>query len=238
MIEKQPAQAPGLCDQSSQKATDPGPVVGSSPTKNPWKQPAAATDPAATTTQQAKQPAQDPAAPDQPAAKIPANDPAPAKQTRQRRGRPTKYKPKYCKMLVEYFDQRPFYTEREIVYTAKNGQTWSKYELTPAPLRFISSFADSIGTTKQTIHAWKDIYPEFLDAYARAKELYKEHLAVCGSMGLFNANFTQFLAKNTTDWTDRREIEHGGHVETTMFFENMLNKAQEARQWSRAGSVN
>lgn len=146
-------------------------------------------------------------------------------------GRPTKYKTRYAKDLIEYFDQRPFITEREVVYTAKDGKTWSKFELYPKPLRFINGFCMQIGITQETFNQWRKKYAEFSEAYTCAKALYKEHLAVCGSAGLFNANFTQFLAKNTTDWTDRTVVEHDGKVESTVFFENMLNKARDTRAW-------
>ncbi len=57
-------------------------------------------------------------------------------------GRPTKYDPKYCEMLVEH---------RRAGYS---------YE----------SFGAVIGTTRVTLYNWEKEYPEFLYAKKRAKE--------------------------------------------------------------------
>src|ERR1700689_2037013 len=56
-------------------------------------------------------------------------------------GRPTKYDPRYCEMLVEFGSQ---------------GYT-------------LGAFAGLIGTCKQTVENWKVEHPEFLVAATRAR---------------------------------------------------------------------
>ena len=57
-------------------------------------------------------------------------------------GRPTKYKPEYCELIVKMAQEGASFTE----FRAAIG-----------------------GVTRQTLHNWKDAYPAFLDAYTRAE---------------------------------------------------------------------
>ena len=56
-------------------------------------------------------------------------------------GRPTKYKPEYCKDIVDYLSQG----------------------------RAIVEFCAKIGISVQTLHRWREAHPEFSDAYEEAK---------------------------------------------------------------------
>ena len=122
---------------------------------------------------------------------------------------------------------------KDVTITSRNGNVITKHESIPKHPRFLIGFCMLIDVDINTIHDWAAKYPEFHRAYTRAKELYKEHLGVCGALGLFNSQFTQFLAKNTTDWTDKNIIEHEGKIDSTHFFESMVSKAQKARDWQR-----
>lgn len=62
-------------------------------------------------------------------------------------GRPSKYKPKYC---------------QEIIDCGKRGDT-------------LVHFANSILVTKQTLHEWASVHPEFYDALSISKSLNEEY---------------------------------------------------------------
>lgn len=130
-------------------------------------------------------------------------------------GRPTKYKPEYCQKLVEYFSIEP--NKRELVsvaeaYGKKGNTTFTKKEWKNVPNRLptLIKFCQSIGITQWTLLEWVDKHDEFSQAYAKAKELYKNFLIENGVLGLYNAAFTIFVAKNTTDMKDKQEVEHSG----------------------------
>lgn len=106
-------------------------------------------------------------------------------------GRPTKYKPEYCDMVINHM-----------------AQGLSK-----------ESFAGVVGTHKQTIYNWTEEYPEFLDAVKRGEELSRlfwEDLGRKGAMGSeeFNAAAWIFNIKNRfrEEWRDKQDVEHSGGV--------------------------
>jgi hypothetical protein len=123
-------------------------------------------------------------------------------------GSPTKYKPEYCKAIIDYFSIEPTY-EVPVTITFKNGTTKENTEERPAHLRFLASFADSIGVDRDTLLEWCRKHKEFSGAYTRAKQLQKQHLVTCGLLGLYNSRFAVFTACNITDMRSKEEHTHG-----------------------------
>jgi hypothetical protein len=122
---------------------------------------------------------------------MPAKKAAPAAdETKRPPGRPTKYEPRFCEMVVE--DMAKGYS--------------------------LTAFAGSIGVCKDTIHAWTKEHPEFSDAVARAKAVrLRDWETVALAMrtnggGPGGATVTIFGLKNmgSGEWTDKQEIEHTG----------------------------
>jgi transposase len=103
-------------------------------------------------------------------------------------GRPTDYKPEYCKMLIEHMEQGYSY----------------------------ETFAAIIDVSKQTLYDWEKVHQEFLDSKGRAFarcQLFWEKLSIENPMisrqhGL-NTGTWVFNMKNRFKWTDRTEIEAG-----------------------------
>jgi len=116
-------------------------------------------------------------------------------------GRPTKYKPEYCQKITQYFDIKPY---------VKKDKT-----LKANDLRFLSKFARSIHVTHDTLLEWTKVYPEFSEAFKKAKALQMEHLVTNGLRGLFNTTFAIFAAKNMIGWRDSRDLEITGEVKFT-----------------------
>jgi len=121
------------------------------------------------------------------------------------RGRPTNYKPEYCKKIIKYFDVAPYY-EREFARIGKDGQQWSEYKLTPNDLPFFSKFARSIKASMQTLHEWADKHPDFAEAFKEAKEMQKVFMLINGLNGHYASAPFIFAMKNMFGWRDQRDM--------------------------------
>ena len=130
-------------------------------------------------------------------------------------GRPSKYKPRYCQDIVKFFSGKP-YKETEVTYSYKNGDTKTVYEDKANDPPFFSGFARKIGVNTDTIVEWEKKHKEFSAAYKKAKDLQKEFLVVNGLKGTYQTAFAIFTMKNLTDWRNKDEIEHSGHLAVTV----------------------
>ena len=130
-------------------------------------------------------------------------------------GRPSKYDPKYCQEIIDFFDI-DFFEERVVEKKEelfRDGSSKSIFEKTlqvANPLRFISQFARKIGISRSEINLWAEKHPEFSEALKEAKELQREHLITCGLKGLFNPSFAIFSAKNMIGWRDEQYLKGDG----------------------------
>lgn len=98
-------------------------------------------------------------------------------------GRPTKYRPEYCQMLVDHM-----------------ASGWS-YE----------SFSAEINTVRTTLYNWEKQYPDFLYAKKMGKEkllFFYEKKAADLIDGKITGNAAVFIfsSKNKIGWTDKQEI--------------------------------
>lgn len=116
-------------------------------------------------------------------------------------GRPTKYKPEYCQMLIEFFDVEPFY-EKEMPHYKDGEISWVDYKLKANPLPTIRKFAKKIGVHVSNVYRWINEHVEFCDSFTQAKELRKWMLIENGLNGCYNPAFAIFVAKNITDMKD------------------------------------
>lgn len=132
-------------------------------------------------------------------------------------GRPTKYKKHFSKLLLQYFDVRPYFEN-------KTGK------LVTADFPSIAGFAISIGVHRDTLHEWATKYPEFSDAYKRAKDFQENYLVINGNKGLINSTFAIFTAKNVLNWRDNSNVTIKTEVEkmTDEQLENEINMLLQA----------
>jgi hypothetical protein len=121
-------------------------------------------------------------------------------------GRPSTYKPEYCKQIIEYFT---IPQTRQIIkeYVTKSGTIIKEPIEKPNDLPFLEAFARSIGSNIQTLHMWCKRHREFHEAFTHAKELQKEFMVRNGIAGLYPPAAYAFTAKNITDMRDRTEID-------------------------------
>ena len=124
-------------------------------------------------------------------------------------GRPTKYKPEYDALLVEFFN-RPA-TRREIeTYTTKNGTTIEKPFDAPEQPPFVVDFCDLLSIDVSTFYYWIDKQPSFSKAYAHAKMYLERNVVANGLLNNYNAGFASLVAKNWLGWTDKQDVTSGG----------------------------
>lgn len=108
-----------------------------------------------------------------------------------------KYKDEYCDMLLEYFSN----VEREIIYEEfyfPDGSLKGKrpVQVLPPKLPTIEGFANKIGVIHQTMLNWCKDYPQFNNAYARAKQIQKDIIMTNGAQKQYDSNFSKFLLMN------------------------------------------
>jgi len=140
------------------------------------------------------------------------------KNANKKRGQPTKYKKRFCKMLIDFFDIGP-YEKIEIPHYQADGKTlkWMDYKLVPARMPSLLKFAKKIGVSYQTIKNWVDenhdsFQPEFFEAFTCAKEIRKDWIIDLGLSGLVPPLSYKFTAINVTDMRDTKDIEIGGDM--------------------------
>lgn len=130
-------------------------------------------------------------------------------------GRPTKYRKKFAKDIINYFNVKFTRTVKEVFYY-KNGDTKEKEVEVANELPLFSGFANFIGVNKDTIVEWSEAktksgklkYPEFSVAYKKAKEMQERMWTNNSLRGLYNPAFTIFMGKNVFGWHDKQEVDH------------------------------
>ena len=119
-------------------------------------------------------------------------------------GRPTLYKPEYCDLLLsEEFFGRSFTNTLTKTYTTKGGTKIEEPIIVGNELPTIEEFCWKIGVVRQTVLNWLKIYPDFLEAFTRAKERFRDFIVKNGITSRYEKQFSIFLAVNDTDLQTR-----------------------------------
>ena len=133
---------------------------------------------------------------------------------REGEGRPSKYDPKYCQEIVDYFDIDHYEEKVTAVVTGKGDYTKEEKKEIANSLRFITGFARKINVSINTLHEWAKVHQQFQEAFTRAKQLQEEMIVDNATKGLYNPHFTVFAMKNMCGWRDKTDIEHAVSDET------------------------
>ena len=124
-------------------------------------------------------------------------------KTSKKVGCPTKYRPKYCKELVDYFEIEYQMITEEV---ASQGKAVEVVRAKLSKFPTLEGFCVEIGITKNTLLNWTKEFPEFLRAYTIAKHKQKMLLMQGGLSGEYNSSFAKFVAINCTDMVEKQEI--------------------------------
>jgi hypothetical protein len=116
----------------------------------------------------------------------------------------TNYKKKHCSGLLEFFNRPPYRQER-LVKTFKNGESDEKLIETPNDLPLLSSFANSLSVTLDTLHEWGEKHKEFASAMQRAKAYQENMIVNNAARGHYNSTFAVFLLKVLLEWRDKSD---------------------------------
>jgi len=117
-------------------------------------------------------------------------------------GRPTKYKKRFCKEIVEYFSQN----------ITKEEQIGGRTQLITQELPTLVGFAKLKGIGISTIFDWINVrHASFQSEFSaivknRCKPLQKNFLVNAGLLGLYNPQAFKFVAVNITDMVDRKDV--------------------------------
>ena len=110
-------------------------------------------------------------------------------------GRPTDYRPEYCKQIIEFFSKEA-YRDVQIERENKKGDVFTTTEERANDLPLFCKFAFDIGVNADTLNEWCKVHKEFSDSYARAKHIQEHILITNGLKNLYNSGFAQFVAIN------------------------------------------
>lgn len=137
------------------------------------------------------------------------------KESKKAVGRPSKYDPKYCEEIIEYFlKDEPFREKMNKVYDEKSGE----YKEEPTGIRIpnrpptLFGFAASIDTCYATLKKWKKEHPEFSAAVGRAKAIQADFVAGNAMIGIAPHSFSKFMMQNISPWVDKTENKVSGKV--------------------------
>lgn len=109
-------------------------------------------------------------------------------------GRPTKYKPEFCDLVIEVGEQGGW----------------------------LSEMAEACDVHRSTMDEWADNHPKFSEALMRAKQKAQAWFEVQGRLGLTAEKFNsalwqkQMSARHREEYTERRELTgaEGGSIKT------------------------
>ena len=134
-----------------------------------------------------------------------------------RTGRPkgsgSKYDPKYCDMLIAYFqklakaDTRPLAPVTIEQTGEKSSFLKTEVRRICAELPTIEGFAVSVEIPSTTIKGWARDHEEFAVAYTRAKDIQHQVLIDRGLTRQYDPQAFNFVAKNITDMRDSKVLE-------------------------------
>ena len=107
-------------------------------------------------------------------------------------GRPSKYKPEYCDLLIEHMD---------------SGMTYTSFAGHPL-----------VRVTRDCLYKWEKEYPEFLYAKEVGRGGNEYFFMEAGIAGLFdksalNTSQWNIMMKNMHGWKDKQEVEHSGQTQ-------------------------
>lgn len=123
---------------------------------------------------------------------------------KKKMGRPTKYRPQYAEQILEFFSlDEPSYREVEtswgIQFVARRVPT-------------LQRFALMIGVNTSTLWTWANakkantdefLYPDFSNAYTRAKNCQAAIIIEAGIVGALNTSFAIIMLRNIHQWRNK-----------------------------------
>lgn len=145
-----------------------------------------------------------------PAALLAEADKVPAVGAHNGGGFPSKYRPEFPEMMINYFDIPPF-SYHELT-NEKTGEVRRDKITNALPTK--AGFAAQLRVSTCTLLDWSRKtnedgslrYPEFAEAY-EIVDAFQEHILITNTlMGKYNSPFAMFVAKNRLGMKDKQDI--------------------------------
>ena len=144
--------------------------------------------------------------------------------TKNKWGRPTKYKEEMCQMVDDYLsDNQDYYQER------LKGK-WIEEQL-KVKLPTLESFSVYLGIQETTLYQWKAKYPKFSQALRKISIEQKKRLMEMSLSWEYNSTIAKLILSANHWMSEWQRIEHTWKVDMTMDFAKMsLIEMEEQRK--------
>lgn len=119
-------------------------------------------------------------------------------------GRPTKYTEDMPEKLIEFFD-KPLRSLKKVQQATASGKIVEVdvEEFVDPP--FVESFCAEYYIAKSTFHEWVKKYPDFSNAFRRAKAIQAKVLLIGSMKGYYNSSISKLILANCTDYKEDKE---------------------------------
>lgn len=160
-----------------------------------------------------------------------------AEETEYYAGRPISYEPRFCQMLIDYFDQEP--TEDVKIDHFKDGtKAWTDTKQKARKIPTLTKFCKIIDRSWQAVHEWLNsesavFQQPFKDAYAYARAIRCDFLNDGALIAGYPPNTFKFISVNLTDQRDKQQVEHTGQFKDIAALMQMASKARAKQVDSR-----
>lgn len=121
-----------------------------------------------------------------------------------KRGRPTKYRPIFCDMIVSYFeDANPVVA----IVDDPGGKGGSQTKLETLRVPTMNGFAARIGINQDTLYEWASKHTAFSEALARAQALQMAMIEELGLAGRLGKGLAELYFINHLGYKDSRHLD-------------------------------
>lgn len=124
----------------------------------------------------------------------------------RRKGLKIAYDPKYAVQMVEWFKNAPLYeTEVKEVYNKKCDKFEETVLKNAVPCPSFVRFADENGLPVEVFEIWRNKYPDFAEAYHKAKMFQEDWLMNAAGLGFYNSSMSIMALKANHGWVEKQE---------------------------------
>lgn len=118
----------------------------------------------------------------------------------------TVYDEIYAARMVKWFKNAPLYlTEVKEVYNKKTDCNEKICTKVAAPCPSFVRFADEQGLAVDVFKKWCEKYPEFAEAYEKAKMFQEEWLMNAAGLGFYNSSMSIMALKANHGWVEKQD---------------------------------
>jgi hypothetical protein len=130
-------------------------------------------------------------------------------------GRPSSYRPELCESIVKYFKipSVKYVTEKSMT---AGGKITEKKVAVPNDTPYLVDWCDDNDICVSSMHNWTKQYPEFMQAYLKAKKYLEKFLLEAGLKEAHHPYITALALKNLCGWRDQVDIKTDTTINVTV----------------------